>query len=310
MTKIHDEAAVVVGVPVDGHLSDGTVEFALRAAERLALGIEAVHVVPVLVGWPTGTSEIGVAVEQLRVEGQRTLDAAVTMLRDRAAGRCAVSGQLLSGKPTQALVDRSRTAALVVLEATHPSTVERVLSGSVCASVAAFAHAPVVAVPRGWEPARHHPLPVTVGVEYADRAEAEVWTAIGLASAEDLPVRIVRAAYLPQAFQEILRREVRSEEWLAAARVELERDCPLPEDTRRGVPCTYEVRWGDPADVLVELSGRSSLLVVARRDPRLPIGSHLGPVVRHVLRYATCPVMVVEPTLHEPLAPASVSSAG
>ncbi|HRD59843.1 MAG TPA: universal stress protein, partial [Nocardioides sp.] len=49
------------------------------------------------------------------------------------------------------------------------------------------------------------------------------------------------------------------------------------------------------AEILVKASAASSLLVVARRDPRLPFGSHLGPVVRQLLREAECPVMVVEP---------------
>jgi hypothetical protein len=47
----------------------------------------------------------------------------------------------------------------------------------------------------------------------------------------------------------------------------------------------------------VDASAASSLLVVARRDPLMPFGSHLGPVVRQVLREAECPVMVVEPML-------------
>ena len=63
------------------------------------------------------------------------------------------------------------------------------------------------------------------------------------------------------------------------------------------VPCTFEVRWGRPEEVLLDAAAASSLLVLARRDPRLPFGSHLGPVVRHVLERAGCPVMVVEPML-------------
>jgi nucleotide-binding universal stress UspA family protein len=67
------------------------------------------------------------------------------------------------------------------------------------------------------------------------------------------------------------------------------------------VPCTFEVRWGRPAEVLVEASAASSLLVMARRDPLLPFGSHLGSVVRQVLEHADCPVMIVEPALGEPV---------
>jgi universal stress protein family protein len=112
----------------------------------------------------------------------------------------------------------------------------------------------------------------------------------------------------------MLRREVDEDEFLVATREELERDAQLPESVRERVPCTFEVRWGHAVDVLVEASESSSLLVVARRDPFLPIGSHLGPVVRQLLKDAACPVMVVEPKLAEPVElvdqPQPVSAAG
>ena len=104
-------------------------------------------------------------------------------------------------------------------------------------------------------------------------------------------------AYLPEAFQEILRRETNEADLLRLAREELIRDAHLPPGVCERVPCTFVVRWGRPAEVLVDASAGSSLLVVARRDPRVPFGSHLGPVVRHVLRDAQCPVLVVEPML-------------
>ncbi len=109
---------------------------------------------------------------------------------------------------------------------------------------------------------------------------------------------MVRATYLPQAYQEILRREVKEQDFLTAGREELIRDAQIPVSVCERVPCTFEVRWGRPEEVLLDAAAASSLLVLARRDPRLPFGSHLGPVVRHVLERAGCPVMVVEPMLH------------
>jgi nucleotide-binding universal stress UspA family protein len=89
---------------------------------------------------------------------------------------------------------------------------------------------------------------------------------------------------------------VNHEEMLSSAHDELVRDVNLPAELCERVPCSFAVRWGRPADVLVAASERSSLLVVARRDPHLPFGSHLGPVLRRVLREARCPVLVVEPS--------------
>lgn len=301
MTAADTETAVVLGVGPEGHLASGTIAFAVEAATRLGLGVEVVHVVPSLVGGLSGTWETGITLDDLAAEGQRGLDAAVAAVRARMGDAQPVTGTLVRGPGVVAtFVERSRQAELVVLERHHVTRLHQIMEDSVVAGVAARAHTPVVAVPADWTPS-HLPRPITVGVEDAARAAAELWTALGLAAATDVPVRAVRATYLPEAFQEILRRQVQEQEFLSAARAELIRDAALPPAVCEKVPCTFEARWGSAADVLVDLSGTSSLLVLARRDPRLPFGSHLGPVVRHVLREATCPVMVVEPTLHAPI---------
>jgi nucleotide-binding universal stress UspA family protein len=49
------------------------------------------------------------------------------------------------------------------------------------------------------------------------------------------------------------------------------------------------------ADALLEACRSASLLVVGRHRHTIPLGPHLGSVVRAVLRHATCPVMVVDP---------------
>jgi nucleotide-binding universal stress UspA family protein len=296
MNNADTEAAIVVGVGHEGHLSDGTIAFVVDTAEKLELGIELVHVVPTLVGGPTGTWEVGITFDQLLAEGQARLDEALARVRARVGGRQPVSAELVRGGVVASLIDLSRHAQLVVLERRHLGRWARLTEGSITAGVAARAHAAVVSVPQGWQPPRR-PQPITVAVEDAKRADAELWTALALAAASDLPVSVVRVAYLPEVYQEILRRETNEEDLVRLARKELIRDAQLPESVCDRVPCTFVVRWGRPAEVLVDASADSSLLVVARRDPLLPFGSHLGPIVRQVLREAECPVMVVEPTL-------------
>jgi nucleotide-binding universal stress UspA family protein len=298
MTNAATESAIVVGIAPEGRVSDGTIAFVVDTAASLQVDVQLVHVVPTVVGGPTGAWDVGVAFEQLVAQGRAGLDGALARFRDYADGRVAVESALLRGGVVATLVDRSRTAQLVVVEHRNLAGWARFNSGSVTAGVAAQAHAPVVSVPAGWHP-RRRVRPVTVAVEDAKRAASEIWTALGLAAAADLPVRLLRVAYLPQAYQEMLRREVDVDELLMVARQELQRDAELPEVVVERVPCTFEVRWGKPAEVLVEASAASSLLVMARRDPRMPFGSHLGPVVRQVLRAADCPVMVVEPVLHD-----------
>jgi nucleotide-binding universal stress UspA family protein len=294
------EAAIVVGVGQENRLSDGTIAFVVEAAQRLDLGIDLVHVVPTPIGGPTGTWDIAITLDQLVDEGRTRLDDAMARVRSRVEGHQPVSAQLIRGGVISNLIDRSRHAQLVVLERRHLGRLARLAEGSVTSGVAARAHAPVVCVPQGWRPPAT-PQPITVGVEDATRADAELWTALGLAAATDLPVQVLRAAYLPEAYQEILRREGNEKDRLDLAREELIRDAELPSSVCERIPCTFVVRWGHPAEVLVAASSASSMLVLARRDPRLPFGSHLGPVVRQVLRASECPVMVVEPTLELPV---------
>jgi nucleotide-binding universal stress UspA family protein len=308
MSDVDTEAAIVLAVGPRGHLSEGTIAFAVDTANRLALGIELVHVVPTLVGGPTGTWEVGISFDQLVAEGRAGLDEAVRRVRDHVGADCPVTSDVLRGGVVASLVERSRRADLVVLEHHRRDQWEWLADTSIVNGVAARAHAPVVSVPSGWHPPRQ-PRPITVAVEDAKRADAELWTALGLAAAADLPVMVLRVTYLPEAYQEILRREADQDDLLLVARQELIRDAQLPPSVCERVPCTFEVRWGRPAEVLVEASAASSLLVLARRDPRLPFGSHLGPVIRQVLREADCPVMVVEPTLALPVVLAGAGSA-
>lgn len=296
MTNADTETAIVVGIAPEGRVSDGTIAFVIDTARRLDMGVQLVHVVPVVVGGPTGTWEVGITVERLVAEGRAGLDQALARFREHSDGKVPVDAALVRGGVIAQLVERSRNAQLVVLEHRHLGRLARINDGWVTSGVAARAHAPVVAVPAGWRPPSGC-LPVTVGVEDAKRAQAEVWTALGFAVATDVPLRILRIAYLAQAYQELLRRAVDQEDFLVIAREELCDDVDLPSDVRERVPCTFEARWGKPAEVLVEASRASSVVVVARRDPALPFGSHLGPVVRQLLREAEGPVMVVEPTL-------------
>jgi nucleotide-binding universal stress UspA family protein len=300
MGNADTEAAVVVGIAPQGHISDGTIDFVIDIAARLDVGVQLVHAVPTLVGGPTGTWDVGTALDHLVTQGRAGLEHAAARFRERAHGTVPVEADLARGGVASTLIHRSRTAQLVVLEHRNLGRWARFNEGSVTASVAARSHAPVVSVPAGWHRPRRR-LPITVAVEDAKRAQSEIWTALGLAAALDVPVRLLRVAYLPQAYQELLRRDVDEDDLLLVAREELERDARLPEVVRATVPCTFEVRWGEPAEVLVEATTASSMVVVARRDPALPVGSHLGSTVRGLLRNAEGPVMVVEPSLARPV---------
>lgn len=53
------------------------------------------------------------------------------------------------------------------------------------------------------------------------------------------------------------------------------------------------VRYGHPAEVLIEESGHADVLVVGRRGHAGFLGTHLGSVSLHCANTAQCPVVVV-----------------
>lgn len=300
---VDKDTAIVVGVghgAQGGHLSAGTVEYVAAQAEALELGVQVVHVVPLHTAANSRMRDVGPTFDSLVERGQRSLDQAVRTLRDRLGSRVPVSGELLRGGVVPCLVDRSRSAQLLVLQRSEASRWDRLTNGSTIASVASAAHAPVVAVPAGWSPPAV-PRQITVPVDDATRSRAEIWTALGMAAAHDVPVRVLRATYIPSVYEQLLLPDTSHHDLLVCARAELERDVDLSRDLRDEVPVTFEVVFGRTVEEIVNAGRSSSLVVLARRDPRFALGSHLGTVVRHVLREATCPVMVVEPTLGEPV---------
>ena len=162
MSNVETEAGIVVGVGPQGRLSEGTIAFVADTASRLDLGIELVHVVPTMVGGPTGAWEAGITFDQLVDQGRAGLDEATARVRSRVGATQPVGAQLVRGGVVTSLIDRSRTAQLVVLERRHLGHWQRVTEGSITAGVAARAHAPVVSVPEGWQPSGK-PRPITVG---------------------------------------------------------------------------------------------------------------------------------------------------
>ncbi len=297
-----------------GDLANGTVELAVTMASRLDLGIEVVHVVPTIDTGPLGTWELGATADELAHQGRDAVDGAVARVRERMGGARPVTGRLLDGRVVDVLVEQSARAPLLVLERRDVGRWSRWASASVTAGVVARSRAPVVSVPASWRPSGR-PLPVTVAVGEGPRAAGELWTGLGLAAGSEQQVVALRATYLAPAIEELVGHALSRDRILRSARLELERDAELPEDVRRRLSCSYKVRWGRPGDVLVEASHHSSILVMARRGPTTPAGAHLGPVVRQVLREATCPVLVVEPSPAGPLAsrpphPAAAASAG
>jgi nucleotide-binding universal stress UspA family protein len=98
----------------------------------------------------------------------------------------------------------------------------------------------------------------------------------------------------PGAYDDIIMSRVEDEEWGARAKREIQAVLETIDDMV-GVSVVVEARHAFASDALIEAGRTSDLLVVGRHDPVVPLGSHLGPVARAVIRDATCPVLLADP---------------
>jgi nucleotide-binding universal stress UspA family protein len=138
--------------------------------------------------------------------------------------------------------------------------------------------------------------PVVVGVDGSDGSVAALRWAVRYSAATGTPVRAVLAWHYPTAAAlppvghapEAVTKEVEGQE-AAILREAIAKAAP----DAPGVDIASEARYGHPAEVLIEESGRAGLLVVGRRGHGGFLGTHLGSVSLHCVNTARCPVVVV-----------------
>ena len=147
-------------------------------------------------------------------------------------------------------------------------------------------------VPEDWTARVEVPAVVTVGVQEPVEAGPLVRQALELARERDARVVVLHAWWLNGGYDSVVNDpEFRAEQ----EREAVESLRPALEAARDGfldVPVTVDVRHAPPTRALLDASFDSMLLVLGRRHHRLPLGSHLGPVARAVLRDAAGPVVM------------------
>ena len=202
----------------------------------------------------------------------------------------AVVTELVTGAPSQALVQRSGDAEVVVVGTRGQGGFHGLLAGSVALQVAGHAACPVALVgPETGTTARE----IVLGV--GDRAKEEtLGAAFAEAALHDAPLRALRA-WRPHGF---------------AGHGEPEPSAPGAEDVRRreerlvadllapwrekypGVPVVTSVVRDTPANALVQVSGGAALLVVGAREHEDLLGLPLGSVTHVLAHHARCPVLI------------------
>lgn len=282
---------VVVAVghdPIDVALA-----FAAGEAVRAGCGLHLVHVVHLLA---QGPETLLVSETDLERAGRRALNAALERAHDIVEG-VPVTSELRIGAVVPTLVDAARDARMVVLERRDLSSMMRVVTRSVSSGVAAHARVPVVSVSSHWSPAgTHGDFPtVTVGVDVPERAGQVLRAAAAEARSRGAVLHVVHTWSFPSAYDDIILDRTESDAWVARATEEIQTEIDALGDEFAGVSVRIEARHAYAADALIEASRDSDLLVIGRHDPLVPIGSHLGPIARAILREAICPVMLVDP---------------
>lgn len=296
MTEQHDSVAtsaprIVVGVGPEEVGS--ALAYAATEAVRIGCGIHLVHAVHVAGGGP----EMAALLVDVEQWGRAVLVAAVARTEELVGGAVPVTSALVHGSPVAVLVEAGGSARLVVLEHRHLSRLSRVVNRTVAGGVAAHLRVPVVAVPSGWSTHTRDRGVVVAGVDEPARSEEVLRAAVDEAQARGATLRAVHAWPLSGAYEDLVAEWEEPERWEARARAEVRAALDALDQGSVAAEAEVVVRAGRAAETLLLEAKDADLLVIGRHDPLVPIGSHIGPVARAVLREATCPVLLASPRL-------------
>jgi nucleotide-binding universal stress UspA family protein len=276
---------VVVGV--DGEPgSAGALRYAVAEARRRHAPLRLVHVVPAFVG-------LGPAIPlaDLHGLGLKVLDQASDAVRD-VAPDLELTTVLAHGERSDALLKLSEDAQLVVVGRETRRGLDRVLTGTVTAGVAARASCDVVVVPSFWMD-RYSRRRVVVGLKSRHNAHELLAEAFAEASTRNAVLVVVTAWRVADPYFDRVEARAHASEWQVEGRKVV---TELTADWRTVYPnVSVETRivHGPAARVLLDASKGSDLLVLSRRRLALPPFGRLGAVGHDLLRLSDVPVHVV-----------------
>ena len=269
--------------------SRSAIAFAARAAEARGLALEVVHVVtPTVAAGPYGASLADTAVRQA---GRALLTDGEALAHSVEPG-LEVTTTLLIGSRPDAIVDKARHAALVVVGGPPRDLLGRLWTGSTVTGVAARAACPVAVVPAGQPETTSHE--VLVGLKSTEHVDQLLSTAFAIANQTGSALRIVHAWQLLSPYDNAVAERLPVPAWETEVGEEIE---ALLIDLRLAypnVPVRVDLVHGQAGYALVEASREADLLVISR-PAHGGFFHHLGAAARAVLREAHCPVIVVPP---------------
>lgn len=266
------------------------IQWAAEEAVRRDHVLRIVHTIPWLYGAPIDPGA-GVVPDEEIARGRKALEKAACLAREHAPG-VTVESELIVGGAAAVLLERARTAVLVVVGAHGTGLAARLPIGSTALAVVTHASVPAVVV-REPEPGSWHE--VTVGVDEGGAEEPAVRFAFVEAALRKARLRAIHVWSHPSSDRPgdvqplvydaaIVDGEERRilDDVLGAWREE------FPD-----VEVCCETVHGRPARILAGASARSDLLVVGTRGRGGFAGLLLGSVSHALLHSAHCPVAVV-----------------
>jgi nucleotide-binding universal stress UspA family protein len=283
---------IVVGVGPEE--VESALAFAAEEAIRARCGLHLVHAVHVSPPGPENALLTAVDVEKW---GREVLDLAVKRAEDLVDGAVPVTHELHRGAPVHVLVEAGRSARMVVLEHRHLSRLSRIVNRTVAGGVAARLPVPVVAVPSGWTPT-DGPKVVVAGVDVPERSDEVLRTAVAEAHARGASLKVVHAWSWPAYDPDATSYGDEHKRWADRSRAEVRAALDRLGNESVAMEADVEVHPGRVIEAILGASQGADLLVIGRHDPLVPVGSHIGPVARAVLREAACPVLLANPRPH------------
>lgn len=280
---------VVVGVD-DSPFGTTAAWWAAREGLTRRLPVLLVH------SWTTQPLNVPVPQEALSKQryGQSVLRRTETELLHRY-GDLSLTTELVEVSASQALLEHSERAALLVLGSRGHGSAASFLLGSISLHVLGLSRCPAVtvragdpAVATGWGRPGRERGDVVVGVEPGPGADALLEFAFTTAEAHGCGVHAVRA--VPHQYAVTAGRH---EEREAVDRARLAASLAPWREKFPGVPLVDEVTAGPVAQVLLSAATHGRLTVVGRRRHSSHLSWKLGPVAHTVLHHAPCPVAVV-----------------
>lgn len=280
--------SIITGIDGSGEALDA-VRWAARAARLRDVPLEIVHALDfsaLLAGGVVPPPEE--MKDALRAHGQRYLRAAREIAE--AQGAPAVTTRLHPDRAAQALIEASRTAALVVVGSGGRGRLTGLLAGSVASAVGAHAASDVVVV-RGdsWDAPEAANRPVVAGIDGSEPSSRILAAAVAEAQARKTRLVVVYAAAdepRPEAEPHL------DPQAATDAGEQLLGDL-TGEHGAGGVPVERVVVRGHPRRELIERSSSAQLVVLGDRGRGGFPGLLLGSTGQALLHNAACPVYLV-----------------